>query len=148
MGLSDGHMGLTEDYLAQLRQTCSSAGVQPNAAEWLRGHAAGVLAYCTPKSAYLLGRAGQKISAVCSKTAIEKMQRGYNFGAKYRNLQVGIDRIEQNIWRVEKKINELKRRNTAKDTNDAMFLEIELVKLKIQLRNAVEQQRRFASWPQ
>jgi hypothetical protein len=91
---------------------------------------------------------GAKISAVCSKTAIEKMQRGYNFGAKYRNLQVGIDRIEQNIWRVEKKINELKRRNTAKDTNDAMFLEIELVKLKIQLRNAVEQQRRFASWPQ
>lgn len=65
IGLEDGTAGRPVSYIGRHRKACADYGVKPNMAQYQRGHADGVRAFCTPRKGYQLGSAGRGHNDVC-----------------------------------------------------------------------------------
>lgn len=65
IGESDGVAGHPASRLASHREACAEYGIRPKEADYRSGHAQGLKAYCTPKSAVREGSAGRSYQGVC-----------------------------------------------------------------------------------
>lgn len=65
-GLEDGRAGYPASYLADHRDACGKAGIEPDAQRWRLGWSEGIKAYCTPNSAWNAGVNNRYYNGVCA----------------------------------------------------------------------------------
>lgn len=86
IGFADGKAGRSEGYLSRHQEACAKVGITPSAAAWLAGRKSGLREYCTPQSAYQVGRKGSELSKVCVGPAITELDRANAKGRKYHAI--------------------------------------------------------------
>ena len=147
IGLNDGVQGMTSSRLQDHAKACSEVGIVPDQRAWESGRRDGLVQYCTPSSAYQVGRSGRSISNVCSARQYEGMQSAFFHGQQYYDLGREIDDLELQIDEARAEIiAELKANNGAVNTA-VFFLEAEIADLNFRIRRLERERRVYAVWP-
>ncbi len=145
IGAADGAAGRALSYVDNHREACAPLGITPDVQRWAQGRQQGLRQYCTPDTAYALGRRGDGINPVCTTAERRAMVRGHQAGLRYFTLtrQIAsldhrrhdlIDKLHrisasdetdkrkrqiralrQRIWTLEFRIQQLKLRRLASD---------------------------------
>ena len=79
-GYKDGANGKSSDRVAKYAEKCAAFGITPNSAEYLSGHAQGVVKYCTYQQGYELGENGSAYNQVCAGPLSVDFAPGYDEG--------------------------------------------------------------------
>lgn len=87
IGLEDGSAGRPVSYIGRHRKACADYGVKPNMAQYQRGHADGVRAFCTPRKGYQLATAGRGHNDVCPADLRVAFLAAYDDGLTVRAAQ-------------------------------------------------------------
>lgn len=83
-GKGDGAQGVPKERRAADFAECEQLGHPPNMMEYELGYGEGLVAYCTEKTGYEVGRAGRKYREVCPPHLEVAFLRGYARGAAER----------------------------------------------------------------
>ena len=101
IGYNDGVRGRAESYVNEHREACGEYGITPNTAVWLRGRIEGLKQYCTPDSAYTVGRRGNEINNVCPAAQTSELRLANFFGLRYYEINREIDALEDEVDQIE-----------------------------------------------
>ena len=97
IGKHDGIKGQTEDYVEKHVKSCAKHGVSVDQSEWERGRQIGLQTYCTPQSAFQLGKRGRNLRAVCDVNKMAELQAANDKGQKYYDLTQDIESVRRDI---------------------------------------------------
>ena len=95
LGLEDGNNGHTDDRLDSHTKSCAEFGIQPNVAEWQKGHREGINLYCIPAKGLEEGKNGKVYRNVCPEATRSAFLKAYRLG--------------QDQYQVEQKMDDLRR---------------------------------------
>lgn len=97
IGLEDGSSGLPLNTISRHRKACAEYGVKTNLDAYRRGHADGVVIYCTPRNGFVQGRAGRSHHDVCPGGLRNGFIAGYEDGRELHLLDQDRKRVRRNI---------------------------------------------------
>ena len=106
IGLEDGAKGLPVTTVGRHRKACADYGVRPNLDAYRRGHAAGVVSYCTPRNGFIQGKAGRSHYDVCPASLRDGFLAGYEDGQELYALERERDRLRRDIRTAEENIHD------------------------------------------
>lgn len=129
-GYRDGSRGWPASRVMDHSEACAGVGVVPDMGRYRKGHARGVLEYCTPANAVSEGRAGQPYRNVCPARLEGEFLLYYRQGQRAYEAQRRVDRLNQESSQLER---ELKK---AKDADSRHRLRKELRDLDRRLERA------------
>lgn len=81
IGMRDGALGRSENFIASLAQECAKYGVSVDQSKWLKGRTEGLKTYCTVENAETLGRNGSRLNPVCNENS--RLIAANHHGQKY-----------------------------------------------------------------
>lgn len=97
IGLEDGANGRLPSYIEAHAKSCADLGIRPDPKPWEQGRQAGLKQYCTPQTAYSVGRSGRSLSPVCPDANVAALQRANARGREYDRLTARIVDLEDEI---------------------------------------------------
>ena len=106
IGLEDGGKGLPVTTVGRHRKACADYGIRPNLDAYRRGHAAGVVSYCTPRNGFIQGKAGRSHHDVCPASLRDGFLAGYEDGQELHGLERERDRLRRDIRAAEENIHD------------------------------------------
>ena len=96
LGLKDGRAGYPPDRVAQHREACKGANVEPDELKYLQGRRAGLGEYCQPANAFRDGLAGNEYHGQCDAT----FARNHAAALRVATLRRAIERNRGDVsWR-------------------------------------------------
>ena len=96
LGMKDGRAGYAPDRIAQHREACKGANVEPDELRYLQGRRAGLGEYCQPANAFRDGLAGNEYHGQCDAT----FARNHAAALRVATLRRGIERNRGDVsWR-------------------------------------------------
>ncbi|MFO1311261.1 MAG: DUF2799 domain-containing protein [Burkholderiales bacterium] len=96
LGLKDGRAGYPPERIADHREACKGAKVEPDELKYLQGRKAGIDEYCQPPNAFRDGLAGNEYRGVCDAT----FARNHAAALRVATLRRAIERNRGDIsWR-------------------------------------------------
>lgn len=110
IGVSDGAVGRSANYISQHNKACGKIDVVPDVNAWLAGRTEGLRSYCTPANAYKVGRSGNTLSSVCTGPQLAALTQANITGRQYHNLtsQISDLRAQADDLRIQiRRISEL-----------------------------------------
>lgn len=143
IGFIDGTKGRAPDYIERHSKACAKVGVTPDLTAWMAGRADGLQTYCTPASAYLVGRRGSSIAPYCSATQLTAMRPAFNHGAEWWYFEQYIRELRQDLRDVDRWMIRL----AEDDAVSYSRLTNERWRIERRIRSAELRQIRYASWP-
>jgi hypothetical protein len=131
VGQTDGARGASVERLQSHVKVCSKHGVAVDQAAWNIGHAAGLKTYCTPQSAYRLGRNGRGLKSVCPDGDKSTLENAHAKGRRYYEISQEIDDLDREQAELKSEIRlALKTANSSVNTS-WLRLKISQIDLKI-----------------
>lgn len=101
-GRSDAQGGKSTTRLSQYQQDCAKVGVLPDDKAYLRGWSQGVLEYCTPHSAYEVGRRGYAGNAqICPGDSGRLFQANWTIGNNIYQVSERVSNLQSDIRSLE-----------------------------------------------
>lgn len=97
IGLEDGGKGLPLTTVGRHRKSCAEFGVKPDLEAYSRGHADGVVSFCTPRNGFIQGKAGRSHYDVCPASLRDEFLAGYEDGQELYALERKRDRLRRDI---------------------------------------------------
>ena len=97
IGFEDGTKGRLPSFLTSHAEACAKFGITPDAAPWEQGRQAGLPRYCTPQTAYDVGRNGRDLSPVCPVTDLPTLESANARGLEWNRLNERIRDLEDDI---------------------------------------------------
>ena len=138
IGAADGARGRTADHLSNHAQACDDFGVTPDPTAWEAGRQQGLRQYCTVENVYQEGRRSRSLQPVCPADQFERLQAANITGRTYRRIELEIERLERDIFRINREVLSL----TADDggrRGDLLLEELRIrnriLQLRAELRN-------------
>ncbi|MFO1303409.1 MAG: DUF2799 domain-containing protein [Burkholderiales bacterium] len=96
LGQKDGRAGYPPERIAEHREACKGAQVEPDELKYLQGRRAGIVEYCQPPNAFRDGLAGNEYRGVCDAT----FARNHAAALRVATLRRAIERNRGDIsWR-------------------------------------------------
>ena len=143
IGFADGAQGRSPDHIARHQKACAGIGVTPDLQAWLAGRQEGLQRYCTPATAYRVGRNGQSIAPYCSAAQLASMRPAHDQGRAY--YQIGQDISAERDALAE--VDYILRRLPADAGAERARLYAERSRIERRLSMLESRQRRYAGWP-
>lgn len=113
IGKTDGQQGIASSKFRSYQKDCAEHGVSSDFQAYQRGHAEGVLLYCTYDEGRELGQSGGSYNKVCTGALEPQFRLGYDRGrAWYQaesalfNLQKTLQQNADTIERLEQRIDD------------------------------------------
>lgn len=147
IGIEDGIAGRLPERLQDHAKACAEVGVMPDATAWESGRREGLKTYCTPASAYQVGRKGRRISAVCTPSQRQSMNAAYSHGQQYYDITQEIDELEREIASNRDEISALLKASPTDAPAEVFFIEAEIMRLNGRIHALERQRRAFSTWP-
>lgn len=154
IGLADGTKGRPASILNEYTDICGALGVAPERAIYLAARQQGLQSYCTPQSAYDIGRRGGRINPVCNAAQSSAMAPAFNHGQSYYELSEIIRELDDEIEKLKRVLADLPESTDATDgaTDAAQAADIRRIKRRIsklddRVFDLERDQRRYARWP-
>ncbi len=97
IGLADGKKGAYASLLNDYAETCAEFGVAPVRDTYLQARAAGLKFYCTPESAYRVGRSGKRLNNVCEPLVQQSIRPAYERGETYFKIEQRMDELANRV---------------------------------------------------
>lgn len=110
-GYRDGRQGFSLARVEDHREACAKVGVVPDMALYRRGHAQGVLEYCTPQNAVAEGRSGRPYRNACPAGLEGEFLAYHEAGMRAFHAQQRLDGLNRESERLQ--------RTLAKEKNEA-----------------------------
>lgn len=104
MGFEDGIKGYATSRIAKHRKACAKYGITADLDQYLKGHAKGVLQYCTGHQGYLQGLSGRQFNEICRGSAGQEFLQGYDTGRKIYLFEREIEDEKHEIKSFEREI--------------------------------------------
>lgn len=147
IGQRDGIRGASFSRLKDHVKACSEVGIVPNQSLWEEGRRDGLQRYCTPASAYQIGRRGRPINNVCSTAQYNAMQAAFSHGQHYYELTREIEDLEIRIRELRGDIAAEIEANDGVVNNEVFFIETDIRDLDRRIRRLERQRHIYAVWP-
>lgn len=113
IGYEDGIQGKSQSRIGQHRKACADYDVSPDLSAYQRGHAEGVILFCTPHNGYNKGKQGNDYPTICPTNVEASFRKGYEAGREvYRawssriEVLTDIENIEKQLLDIEEQIAE------------------------------------------
>lgn len=103
IGFDDGKNGKLESYIYEHREACADYGIAPDVTTWLKTRIEGLKYYCTPESAYNVGRRGRDLSPVCEANQSDLRLANF-YGQRYYEISEEIDDIDDEMDDILRKL--------------------------------------------
>ena len=147
VGLRDGANGEGVARLETYRKACAFVGVKPDAAVWEKGRQAGLTGYCVPANAYLAGRRGLDILALCPVIRRAKLAQAFEHGTKYRLIGLQMAKAKNQYYAARSDLH-----NAFDDTDgmsilDVNFLKNQIAELEAEHARLTAERQDYATWP-
>lgn len=113
-GYEDGVNGRSVNELHDLNKNCSSVGLVPNQDEWMQGYKRGQSEYCTPRSAYEVGKRGDSLSGICTAGELSSMREAHRNGYHHYQLTEEMRQLKDEKSALESQLADLD--DTASDS--------------------------------
>jgi hypothetical protein len=97
IGLEDGAAGRPTSYIGQHRIACAEHAITPDLDLYMKGHARGLVQYCTYQNGFNLAEHGRSLSSVCSNINAREFNRGYKRGKQLYVTQSEINQLRSTI---------------------------------------------------
>ncbi len=143
IGFDDGRDGRKAGFLTEHRKACAEAGISPVQTEWEAGRQEGLKRYCRPARAYRIGRAGRKLSAVCTDDQWRQMKPAYQHGRSYYRIEQDLDELDREKDLIRHQLAGLlpeEKRLRVRLQSDLRYLRLREQQLELR-------QIRYSSWP-
>lgn len=95
IGLEDGARGYPVTRVGRHRKACAEYGIVPNLAQYERGHADGLLRFCTPDNGFRHGRSGRRYQGVCPAALSGPFIAAYETGLELHQLSADIAYLQR-----------------------------------------------------
>lgn len=132
IGRQDGADGRREDFILQHAKACNEFGIAPNRTQWLKGRAEGLRLYCTPESAFRVGRQGKILSPVCPVRNLAALERANERGLRLNRIELEIREIEGDIRDINAELSRLPANDPSRGAliSERSFLRLDLLSLR------------------
>ncbi len=107
IGLEDGIEGRSVSYIGNHRKACAEYGIQPDLAQYQRGHATGIRQFCTPDNGFRQGRGGLRYADVCPAALRGAFLAGYETGRELYQIKADISQLQQQADRHKQELSTL-----------------------------------------
>ncbi|WP_317932227.1 DUF2799 domain-containing protein [Halioxenophilus sp. WMMB6] len=97
IGLEDGSLGRSSQWLAKHRKACAKAGVTPDLAAYEEGHEQGLMRFCNYNNGLGFGLNGAVLPQFCPAPTRAEFQLGYQHGLERRQQNQLINRIASDM---------------------------------------------------
>jgi uncharacterized membrane protein len=104
IGRNDGAAGHARDRLHAHAEACSRFGILPDTDSYYSGRDEGLARYCTPESAYRVGRGGSRYQGVCPTEAEDAFLAAYRDGRAVYGVEQELRRVERALDRLENRL--------------------------------------------
>lgn len=94
IGRYDGSQGHKLNEFAQMKEQCEVYSRQPDEVAYMRGYNEGLVRYCVPKNAEILGRQGAQYFEGCPEEMRSDFLKAYRYGLSQFRVQMNRDRYE------------------------------------------------------
>ncbi|WP_227429470.1 DUF2799 domain-containing protein [Psychrobacter sp. I-STPA6b] len=108
IGFSDGASGYTPARLNSHNKACAKVGIAPDYQAWERGRQAGLTQYCTRDNAYIIGKRGQSMNAVCPASMNTELQSINADGRRYHTLSQQLTQEQQDLEKYREEYRKLR----------------------------------------
>ncbi|WP_083911943.1 DUF2799 domain-containing protein [Desulfotignum phosphitoxidans] len=109
IGFEDGSAGRLPSYLSNYRKACAKYDIIPELDFYLRGHANGLIEFCTETNGFLSGKKGLEYNGVCPRGLSDNFLAGYQIGLRFYIVSSAIDKMEFCLRNEQKKLKELRK---------------------------------------
>jgi hypothetical protein len=109
IGFEDGSAGRLPSYLSNYRKACAKYDIIPELDLYLRGHANGLIEFCTEANGFLSGKKGLDYNGVCPLGLSENFLVGYQIGQQFYAVSRAIDKKESSLRNEQKNLEELRK---------------------------------------
>lgn len=91
IGRADGERGASDERLQKHIKSCAEHDVDIDQNLWRAGQVEGLKTYCTPQSAYRLGRDGRNLNTICPEANMSELRAANEKGRRYHDISREID---------------------------------------------------------
>ncbi|WP_299732708.1 DUF2799 domain-containing protein [uncultured Endozoicomonas sp.] len=110
IGFEDGVSGSSLTMVSSHRKACASHGIGVDLNAYKRGHAEGVLVFCTPRNGFEQGKSGYAYSGICPTEIERNFLKAYDSGKKIYSARSLVSTLESEKWSNEEDIKRLKKK--------------------------------------
>ena len=104
IGYEDGTRGKSSSSISTYRKSCAEHGVAPDFESYTAGYQRGLASYCTPNTAFTIGKSGRNRPGVCSDKQYSDFAPAF---AEGRIVYGQISNLSQQISATGEELNEL-----------------------------------------
>ncbi len=147
LGLRDGKAGRLASTIDEYGQICGALGITPARESYLAARTEGLKTYCTPQTAYNLGRNGRNMTPVCPSEAVTSMLPAFRHGETYHEIAQIIDELKEEISDLQRALGGLS--DMADPVQAAEFSRIKrrINRIDDRVFDLERDQRRYRRWP-
>ena len=95
IGFEDGSRGRLVTYVGNHRKACADYGVKPDLVGYQRGHAQGLVHFCTSRTGFRQGSAGRSYNGVCPVELEADFLVAYEHGRELHLLRQDVRRLNR-----------------------------------------------------
>ncbi len=101
LGQRDGTLGQSPDRVQDHAKSCAKVGIVPDVAMWRAGWREGVVAYCTPRTAWSEGSRNHAYRGACRDLDEEGFKRWHRAGLDVYRTRTERERARSEVERLE-----------------------------------------------
>lgn len=146
IGLEDGQKGRPASILQEYTEICGALGISPERSIYLAARQEGLKTYCTPRTAYEVGRRGNKLSPVCTGEQVNAMLPAYDRGLAYFEIDEIIDDLRDEVNQLRSILGSFPPAPDAEQQAEIERIKDKIDDLKDRVSDLGRDQRRYSSW--
>ena len=110
IGKTDGQQGIASSKFRSYQKECAEHGLSSDFAAYERGHAEGVLLYCTYDAGRELGQSGGAYNKVCTGALEPQFRLGYDRGRLWYQAESALENLQKTLQQNGRTIEQLEQR--------------------------------------
>jgi hypothetical protein len=144
IGKADGLRGASIDRIQAHVKSCAKHGISANQLQWKSGREVGLKTYCTPQSAYDVGRNGRNLNNVCPNADISALNAAHSKGRQYYIITREINDLERERADVRSEIRAILANPVPSDQMARIgSLRLQILQIDLRVNHLRLQKRRF-----
>ena len=147
IGLSDGKRGKPASLIDEYAEICGEFGISPARTTYLAARTQGLKTYCTPQSAYQVGRRGSDLSPVCSPEQVANMQAAFNHGKTYHEIASIIEALGDEIDELQSVLKAFPNTPSEEEAERIARINRRIERLEDRVFDLERDRRAYARWP-
>ncbi len=119
-GLEDGRAGFSASYIADHREACGKAGIEPDEQRWRLGWAEGIKSYCTPNSAWNAGVNNRYYLGSCAELDEATFLRYHRAGQLVYRARQELNQTKSRMSKLEDDLKKATKEDERKQLRDEL----------------------------